>query len=112
MCVVGALPVEIRVSFRNRFRWPLHDEDAVEVWRGNEQLGEISGETMRHLVQHHMAGYELQRRVSEELDHQRPEHPSRVIVQRFQRELPREPFTAKDRAVLRDRRRRPRKRRK
>ena len=64
--------VEIRVAFRSGWRWPLRETDSVEVWRGNELLGSLSGETVRHLIQHHMADYELQREVHRDmtrLDH-------------------------------------------
>jgi hypothetical protein len=53
---MSALALHIR--FRERgFRWPLRDDDAIEVWSsGHALIVTLSGAFMRHLVELHVAG--------------------------------------------------------
>lgn len=99
MCTVRTARVELRVGFTGRdFRWPLRDTDVVEVWAvGGEMIGVILGETVRHLIQHHMMSVELQRRVSDDLAER-----TRVYLQTFRKPLA--PFSAAQRERLRAKR--------
>lgn len=101
MCGVIARALEIRVAFRDGWRWPIRDTDIIEVWRGQEHVGSLSGETVRHLIQHHMTGFEVQRAISDELSGRRPF----VYVTPLRRPLAAVPFTREARAALRARRR-------
>ena len=67
MCPVLPRHVELRVAFRSGLRWPLRENDSIEVWRGNELLGSLSGETVRHLIQHHITEFEVHKEISRDM---------------------------------------------
>lgn len=67
MCGVRVRAVELLVDFRGGLRRPLHDNAIVEVWINMEHVGSLSGETVRHLIQHHMTDFEIRRHVAAEL---------------------------------------------
>jgi hypothetical protein len=48
----------LHICFRERgFRWPLRDDDAIEVWSaGHALVVTLSGALIRHLVELHVAG--------------------------------------------------------
>lgn len=66
-------PLELRVIFSDsRFRWLLRGSDGIELWRGMAHLGTLSGDAIRHLVEHHLATAALQNAIHEELTHRAP----------------------------------------
>jgi hypothetical protein len=55
--------LSLHISFRALgLRWPLRDQDDVEVWTSDHILvATVSGELIRNLVQHHLAAAMLGR---------------------------------------------------
>ena len=66
-------PLELRVIFQDSgFRWLLRARDGVELWRGMVHLGTLSGDAIRHLVEHHLATAALQAAIERDLAARRP----------------------------------------
>lgn len=60
--------IELRVRFQDRgVRWPLRDGDTLEVWIRGDLVGVVSGATVRHLLEHHLATATLQAHIQTEL---------------------------------------------
>jgi hypothetical protein len=50
------IPLELRIAFLGRgFRWPLRDEDVVEVWQAARYCGAVSGGLLRAVLVHQLA---------------------------------------------------------
>lgn len=56
------LQLALHVCFRN-FKWPLRDNDDVQVWQGFDLVATLPGRLIRHLVELHLAGAMVQREV-------------------------------------------------
>ena len=98
MCPLLPAPLELRVIFRDsRFRWLLRAGDGVELWRGMVHLGTLSGDAIRHLVEHHLATAALQAAIQEDLALRRP-------LARMERPLPDAAARARLRQARRTRR--------
>jgi hypothetical protein len=55
--------VALHANFRmTGWRWPFRLGDALEVWRDNELVGEISVELLASLVVHYLVGHDLVQR--------------------------------------------------
>ena len=97
MCGVRVGSVELLVDFRSGLRRPLTDQAVVEIWINLEHVGSLTGETVRHLIQHHMTDFELRRRVTDQL-------AARFVYTAVLRK-PEHPVSAERRQALRGRRR-------
>jgi hypothetical protein len=57
---MGAIALHICFGDRG-FKWPLRDEDAVQVWTVDHNLvATLPGRVLRHLVELHLAGAAMQ----------------------------------------------------
>jgi hypothetical protein len=55
--------VALHANFRMAgWRWPFRLGDVLEVWRGQDLVGEISVELLASLVTHYLVGHDLVRR--------------------------------------------------
>jgi hypothetical protein len=74
----------LHINFRTLgLRWPLRDQDDVEVWTSDHILvATLSGELIRNLVQHHLAAAMLGR----EMDACIRKPPAILPVRRVERE--------------------------
>lgn len=89
--------VALHVCFRNGFRWPLRDEDEVQVWTVAHQLvATLPARLIRHLVELHLAGAALQSQTGELLRRPPVRLPPRIVAK---------PFDRTARAALRQQRR-------
>lgn len=62
------VPLSLVIRFRGAgWRYPFTVGDAVEVWRGQECLGEIPAVLVTHVLAHHVQGALLAARVQEAL---------------------------------------------
>jgi hypothetical protein len=54
--------IALHICFGNRgFKWPLRDEDAVQVWTADHNMiATLPGRVLRHLVELHLAGAAMQ----------------------------------------------------
>lgn len=87
------------------WRWPLRDEDQIEVWDGqtHECLGAISGAMIRHLVAHHLSSAQLQQAFTRDLTRPAlPDLPRKPLA-----EIDDLPWTRAQRAAKRTKRRKP-----
>ena len=61
----------LRVKFRSQgVQWPLRENDGIEVETADGSVGALSGEAIRHLIQHHLANAALQAYIVEDLRQQ------------------------------------------
>lgn len=61
------------------WRWPFRLGDGLEVWRGNDLIGEISVELLASLVTHYLVGHDLVRRFDAAII-PAPAHPQLVTL--------------------------------
>lgn len=84
----GAVPfadIELIVQLRgSAMRWGLSEGARVEVWRGTQLLGTLSGETLRQLVAQHLSTVALVTAMQATLAGSGdPEPPPRPLPQRL-----------------------------
>src|SRR3990167_10619009 len=67
--MMASVRIDLHVHFRAQgVRWPLRSSDIVEVWDGQTQVGAVSGETIRRLLEQHLATAALQAVVATEMN--------------------------------------------
>ena len=94
-----AAPLSLHICFRAQgFRWPLRDDDDVQVWTASHQLvATLPARVVRHLVELHLAGAAMQHEIGDLLRRPPVRLPPRAKVAK--------PFNRTARAVLREQRR-------
>jgi len=54
--------ITLHASFRTiGWRWPFRNGDVLEIWRGTDQVAELSAELLASLVVHYLVGHDLLR---------------------------------------------------
>jgi hypothetical protein len=75
-------PLGLHICFRAQgFKWPLRDDDDVQVWTaGHELVATLPARVIRHLVELHLAGAAMQDEIGGLLRRPPGRPPARAIV--------------------------------